>query len=95
MLRVTEPLLVGLEVTGVEVMALVLGLKTLAPGFGLNSLAAALNFAEVAEGGPRNDAGFCGLVIAFGTADARLLTVSRMGRGVGIAAAAAAAALCM
>ena len=46
---------------GDAVAIVLLGLKALAVGFGLNSIACTLNLAEVAEGGPRRLAAFCGL----------------------------------
>lgn len=54
-MRVAE-LLLG-EATAVDVMPIE-GLKELAVGLGLNSNAFTLNLAEVAEGGPLNDAAF-------------------------------------
>ena len=91
MLRVTSPLRVGLEAT---VEPGIVGLKLLALGLGLNSLAAALNFADVAEGGPRRVADFWGLVMPLETPPALLeaVGVSLRVRGGGMVAAAAAAA---
>ena len=42
------------------------GLKVLADGFGLNSMALTLNLAPVADGGPRSEACLVGLCVPDG-----------------------------
>ena len=65
--RVTVPLF-GLEATVEAAMFAAPGLKALAFGFGLNSVAFTFNFANVADGGPRMPEDFCGLGNALGKA---------------------------